>query len=234
MGTFNLLRNLTKGMDAIATKEIKFKQMQLICSNADAMGKEDFLLCKNGMCTYVTLQWIHDQLTGSKGFFVRRGGDAGAKAEHDKQARNTHELSLLALTSDWVAVRKNPDCGTAFAQQDSLAEKLGLKLGSVWPADAVNTKEDLTNRLTSESTTLKPKCAAITWFKVSDTKGHDVGLFKDAGSTIHFFDPNLGEYMINEKKNWWDFYEAYEEAIKKEPLLLTAEWAFSRSASLKS
>jgi hypothetical protein len=224
MGEFNLLRELTKGNDAIATKVIKFKQSQLIFSLHGAIDNSHFLICKGGMCTSITLQWIKEQLQGGLVFFVRRGpksSDAGARA--------THEGGLFQLAPDWVEI--HPTSKTGYEQQDALAKTFGLKLGSVRPEDPTKKRHPMLKVLLEESNSLKDKCATVINYVNTNGQSHDVGLFQDAESKTHFFDPNFGEYIIADGK-LRDFFATYQEAIKEKPLELTAQFAYARTASL--
>jgi len=184
-----------------AEKIIKFKQAVSMkaAQNEGLVDPAHYKFVAKGACTVFVLDWIADKKIPSRGsFFHRAKGMPAAKDDAstmaatfaiDEFAKFSHNASAIGAASarDYLAYQK----GLRFVDDKAIS---GSHLDTVY------------NNIVS---TIKPDQAYYISAMTNDgtsIDSHALGMYRDKGSALHFFDPNVGEYKISDTSNFFRTY----------------------------
>jgi hypothetical protein len=195
---------------AFATKEYKFQQRKSMSRAEEEYGEA----AAQGVCFGAVMMWVREKLTtnGSswrpgpgKEFSPSRGTETHGRnsitmlhAAAHQQHYSTHGASSLA---DNMGLHEASHIVETVAKKDSAFRPVTVMLAT----------------LTQVGVQLPQGHAVVMELGVSDAQsgaslgGHAIGMYRSRGNHLHFFDPNIGVYQVQEIE---DFMRAWLEGCR--------------------
>jgi len=222
MGAFNELANGLRG----STKIFKYKQMKMIELAEEHVTQDQFTVGMGGVCATLTMRWLAQgqgriSTTTDQGFQFGAVGSLdreGADGEVAQQSMETyHELKKLGTS------------GSKSSALKTVGKRYGLRL-DVSECDDASKYAPLDSAITG----LIMECEMFgngyyIGYSVADSGGtpvgvHAVGLMGRDGKSF-FFDPNIGEYQLQDADA---FVVAYKQCYAK-----AMKWNLTKSLAYK-
>jgi hypothetical protein len=198
MGAFN---NLFEELRECATKLVKFKQKVAIeaAHKQGAIDNAHFQVVEEGACASFVMAWLLQKFSGIGVFSRGKGVSTGASPANIAIVQDAIP-GYVAYTQAVLPDQKRKD----------LAWNYGLFLDA-----RQKVRFDSFADLTEWATYCLDKNKAIYVSAVLKDQGgnHALGIYHDSQGGHHFFDPNIGEYLIHEDMDGI-FYQTYTNLLK--------------------
>lgn len=190
-----------------ADKLVKFKQQitLAIAHKAGRISSEHYTICSGGACSGFAMSWLSMELGVTQKTYGRdKGVPAGTVVESVAEA-------------EWVAPRyaaysNTWDQGFQGEARQELAAECGLSMDY----DEFASGRDLDDIWAAINLRGLDHAEEGCYISTNVTRGtsvsgHALGFRVDSAGEPHFFDPNVGEYLV---RNWKNFWASYQEILR--------------------
>jgi hypothetical protein len=228
MGIFGHHNN-SEQLKNSAEKLVKFKQKLLIdaARTQERISKEHYETTKDGACAAFAMEWCADRLDLAPFGLSKFERGQSTPSKHTPATAIESHLAIVAhATPAFVEYDKNFKA----LGHDAVARKLATDLKLFLATPAVLTA-DLGYVVGQFYRLLFKECAAYVHANVAGVdSGHCLGLYKDNEGRLYFFDPNIGEYLIQYGK--YERFMLDHLALVKTHLHIEYETAFGYEIAL--